>query len=352
MTFQSGHARLGQIERIKLKLTKDNMELEKIGFYTLSDERAMNASPTSQMKRCEMIINEACNFKCEYCKGLGKEVFGQKTRKELSIEEIKRNIDMWCEGQPLENIRFSGGEPTLHKGIVEAVAYAKSKGIKRIAISTNGSSKKELYQRLLDAGCNDFSISLDSADAGTGDLMAGNIKGAWNKVVENIKWLSKATYVTTGVVLNPDNISKFIDIVTFADKLGVSDIRVIPSAQWNQPLKELAVIDQAILDRHPILKYRVGRFIEGERIRGLQDHDVKSCPLVLDDSVIAGKYHYPCVIYMREQGQPIGLVGIGMRLQRVDWFNKTNTHELPICKNNCLDVCVDYNTKAMTNLNL
>lgn len=326
------------------------MKLENIGFYTLSDERAENTSETSQMKRCEMIINDYCNFKCPYCRGLADRVFDDRKRKELTLEEIKRNIDLWCDNEPLENIRFSGGEPTYHRNIVEVVAYAKEKGIKRIAISTNGSNKPEMYRKLLDAGCNDFSISLDACDALTGDVMAGGIIGSWKKVVENIKWISKETYVTVGVVLEPGNVGKFIDIVNFADALGVADIRVIPSAQWDEPLDELTEIAEDVKDRHPILKYRVNNFIAGKRIRGLSEGDAKSCPLVLDDSVIAGQDHYPCVIYMREQGQPIGVVSESMRAERVEWFNTVNPHDDEICKRNCLDVCVDYNRKAAQGL--
>lgn len=326
------------------------MKLEDIGFYTLSNKRAENTCYNSQMKRCEMIINEYCNFKCPYCKGLAKQVFSDRKRKELTVEEIKRNIDLWCDNGALENIRFSGGEPTYHKGIVEIVEYAKEKGIKRIAISTNGSNKRELYQELINAGCNDFSISLDASDPITGDFMAGDIKGSWNKVVENIEWISKQTYVTVGVVLELGNISNFIDIVNYASSLGVADIRVIPSAQWDQPLTELSNISKDILDKHPILKYRVNNFIVGKRIRGLTDSSTNRCPLVLDDSVIAGQDHFPCVIYMREQGQPIGIVSDYMRAERLQWYSTTDTKNDVICNNNCLDVCVDYNNKAQEHL--
>lgn len=145
-------------------------DLKQIGFYTLSDERVKNASETSRMMRCELIITEYCNFKCPYCRGLKPEVFGGRTLKQLSIEEIKKAIDFWCEGdKPLYAIRFSGGEPTLHKNIREAVAYAKQKGIERIAISSNGSNSPELYKELVELGCNDFSISLDACCSLVGD---------------------------------------------------------------------------------------------------------------------------------------------------------------------------------------
>lgn len=322
------------------------MKLEQIGFYSLSDKRAQEVSDASQMKRCEMIITEYCNFKCPYCRGLDAAIYGERKRKELSISEIKNNIDLWCEKEPLENIRFSGGEPTLHKDIIEAVRYAKSKGIKRIAISSNGSSNMKLYQDLIKAGCNDFSISLDACCSEDGDKMSGGITGSWGKVIKNIEQISKLTYVTVGVVLNQDNIDKTIETVRFAHKLGVSDIRIITAAQYNKPIPRLYEIEKNILEAHPILKYRVNHFSEGKNVRGIQSSDCSKCYIVLDDSVIAGDYHYPCVIYMREQGQAIGKVGKDMRKARFAWHKKHNTHNDPICQSNCLDVCIDHNNKC------
>ena len=105
----------------------------------------------------------------------------------------------------------------------------------------------------------------------------------------------------------------------------------------NNSKKGLNIKDE-ILDRHPILKYRVNKFMKGEKIRGILPNKPKKCHLVLDDSVVAGEYHYPCVIYMREQGSPIGKVNLNMRRERLDWRNRTNVHKDPICKKNCLDV--------------
>lgn len=320
-------------------------DLKEIGFYTLSDERVENTSETSQMKRCEMIITEYCNFSCPYCRGLKDEIYGDRKIKELSFDEIKRNIDYWCENEPLENIRFSGGEPTLHKNIVDIVEYAKSKGIKRIAISTNGSNKIELYERLITAGVNDFSISLDACCAEDGDKMAGDKKGSWEIVVKNIELISKLTYVTVGVVLTPENIDKTIETIRFADKLGVADIRIISAAQYNGPIPRLYEVEDEIKERHPILKYRINHFAEGVNVRGMLETDSPKCAIILDDSVIAGDVHFSCVIAMREGAKPIGKVGPNMRQERIEWFKKHNSLKDPICKKNCLDVCISHNNR-------
>ena len=318
-------------------------KLDDIGFYSMYEERAKNSSIASQMKRCEMIITEYCNFSCSYCRSLDPIIYGDRKIKQLALSEIKTNIDYWCGGQPLENIRFSGGEPTLHKDIREIIAYAKSKGIKRIAISTNGYSKLELYKELVTLGVNDFSISLDGCCSETVDGMAGGVKGAFEVISENIRELSKLTYVTVGVVLTPENIQHTIDTIRFADSLGVSDIRIISAAQWNKPIEALGQIDQNLLDEYPILSYRADNFAKGITVRGMDAGDAKFCALVLDDSVIAGEYHFPCVIYMRERGLPIGKVGPNMRQERFEWAKSHDCTQDPICKASCLDVCRQHN---------
>jgi MoaA/NifB/PqqE/SkfB family radical SAM enzyme len=321
-------------------------KLDNIGFYTMQEHRVRNVSMSSPMKRCEMILLEACNFRCPYCRGLAPYIYGERSKKTLTLDEVKRNIDHWCaspEG-PLENIRFSGGEPTLHPNIKEIVAYAKAKGVKRIAISSNGSAKLSLYKELVELGTNDFSISLDGCCADTIEKMSGGVK-CFDTIAENIRELSKLTYVTVGVVLNPENIDHTIDVVKFADSLGVSDIRLISAAQWNEPIEALSKIDPELLAKYPIMRYRAKNFREGLGVRGIADTDSGYCGLAWDDSVIAGDYHFPCVIYMREQGKPIGRVGPSMRQERKEWAENHNCHNDPVCKANCLDTCVDYNNK-------
>lgn len=309
------------------------MRLEEIGFYTLSDERAKNSSVSSQLKRCELILTGKCNFKCPYCRSVGG--------KDIPLSDAKNIVSLWVKDN-LQSIRFSGGEPTLYKGLEELVSLAKEGGVQNIAISSNGSAPLEKYKKLVELGVTDFSISLDACCAEDANMMAGR-NGYFQTIIDNIRELSKICYVTVGVVLTELNSPKIADIIKYADSLGVSDIRIIPAAQEGQTLPE--VNPGELNGLHPILKYRLKNINSNIPVRGLSDKDANKCGLVLDDMAVMGDHHYPCIIYMREGGSPIGKIGVNMRKEREDWYLNHNTHTDPICSKNCLDVCKDYNNK-------
>ena len=175
---------------------------------------------------------------------------------------------------------------------------------------------------------------------------------SWDKVVENIRSISQLVYVSIGMVFTSKNFDTCVEDVLFVDSLGVSDIRVIPSAQYNKALFKLRELPPEVLEKYPILKYRVNHIRNGVPVRGLQPEDSTKCPLVLDDMAIAGNWHFPCIIYLREGGEAIGDVNPFMREQRKDWYTKHNTHADRICSSNCLDVCRDYNNKVERDIKL
>jgi molybdenum cofactor biosynthesis enzyme MoaA len=311
------------------------MKLEEIGFYTLSDKRAATANETTPLQRCELLLTDRCNFNCPYCRKTGIS--------DLGFEQAKRTVQLWLD-QGVRNLRFSGGEPTLWPRLVDLVKFANKPFVKHIAISTNGSAKTELYYELIEAGINDFSISLDACCASTAQKMSGGLP-IFDVVINNIEKLAKKTYVTLGVVLTPANLEEVYNIVELALDLGVSDVRLISAAQWDGELN--IKVPQEAMDKFPILRYRINNFNSGRNVRGIQDTDCNKCPLIRDDIAAMNGKHYPCIIYLREGGELIGDIGMNMRAERTAWYNKTNTHCDPICRQNCLDVCIDYNNKAM-----
>ena len=311
-------------------------KLENIGFYTLSDERARATSSSSPLMRCELLVTEACNFKCPYCRGL-KDLKGH-----MPFDKAMATVNLWIE-QGLQNVRFSGGEPTLYPYLNDLVRRCRDAKVNHIAISSNGSADRKVYERLLEDGANDFSISLDACCSSFADKMAGRECG-FIRLTDNIRFLSSRVYTTVGVVLTEDNISEVPAIIKFADSLGVHYIRVIPAAQFGMFLPSSVMLG---MDKHRILAYRANNLNNGRGVRGLGAEDTGRCSLVLDDMAVVGDFHYPCIIYLREGGAPIGKVGPNMRGERAEWSQSHDCHDDPICRGNCLDVCVDYNNKVM-----
>jgi len=252
---------------------------------------------------------------------------------------------MWLRDD-LRHVRFSGGEPTFWPWLADSIAYCKKQGVIRAAVSTNGSSNRRLYEQLLLAGADDFSVSLDACCAQHGDAIARTESSAWEIIVRNIRFLAARSYVTVGVVITEQNVAQAAEIVKFAHDLGVADIRLVSAAQYNELIPGLAAIPEDVLDCHPILKYRIRHFLAGRNVRGIEEYDTHRCYLVMDDSAIAGNSHFPCIIYLREGGRPIGQVGDNMRHERLSWSQSTDIYADPICRKNCLDVCVDFNNRC------
>jgi hypothetical protein len=165
----------------------------------------------------------------------------------------------------------------------------------------------------------------------------------FEQVVKNIRLLASLTYTTVGIVLTEQNANRLANILEFANSLGVADIRAIPAAQFTAQLAEAKVSYDT--KAFPILNYRLRRARAGKLVRGLSEGDVRSCPLVLDDMAVCGDQHYPCIIYLREGGNPIGSVSAGIRKERHRWFERHDAYADPICSKQCLDVCADYNER-------
>ena len=312
------------------------MRLEEIGFYTFTDERARQTSGTSPLWRGEILLTSRCNFNCTYCQGLN-------AAGDIPEEIAKYCIEQWL-ADGLKNIRFSGGEPTLYPALNHLVRISREGGVERIGISTNGSRSLSLYEKLVNGGADDFAISLDASEPVLADKMAG-VPNQWERVIENIQELAKMTHVSVSIVLTEANLARAEELIRYVHGLNVADIRIATSSQFNQMIDHLD-IDAELLEKYPILKYRVNNFNLGRNMRGIQADDCHRCHLVKDDSVVVGNWHYPCGSYVREGGKPIGALGPDMRQERLEWSMSHDTFKDEICRRNCADMYIDFNNRV------
>ena len=106
-------------------------------------------------------VTDRCNLRCTYCMPeTGIELLDHKDI--LSFEEIKQIIKTAVK-LGIDKIRLTGGEPLIRKDIVRLVSMiANIKGIKDLAMSTNGILLEQFAQPLVKAGLQRINISLDT----------------------------------------------------------------------------------------------------------------------------------------------------------------------------------------------
>jgi MoaA/NifB/PqqE/SkfB family radical SAM enzyme len=318
------------------------MKLEDIGFDTLSEERIKNLSLVSPISNCEIVLTSACNAHCDNhpCIGISNLYRGNLQRSDA------RQLVLKCAEREVKNLKFTGGEPTLwNSSLVDLVKVAKDQGIPKISLSTNGYASLPQYMELFEAGVDNFSISLNNCSKTL------EITKTPKKIINVIKGLTQVTNVSVGILLTKANIKTFSETISFIDSLNVSDIRVTPTAMWNdiEEFKKIK-IEKSFLDKYPFLNYRITNFNKGRNIRGLRRRDTKKCWLMLDDVFIMNCLHYPCFIWAREGGPSLGHFfdnsSLVFRKQRLTYLNSFSTHFRKICRENCLDFCIDYNNRA------
>lgn len=109
-------------------------------------------------------LTDRCNLRCIYCMPeCGVESAARSSI--LSLEEVSRVIGI-AATLGIKHIRFTGGEPTVRKGLVGLVERtAQTPGIESVALTTNAILLPGMAADLKAAGLSRVNVSLDTLDA-------------------------------------------------------------------------------------------------------------------------------------------------------------------------------------------
>lgn len=110
-------------------------------------------------------VDEVCNYRCVYCLPDGyKESAAAAAAPPLTVAEIGRLVAAFAE-MGFWKVRLTGGEPTTRRDIVEIVERCASvRGVRRLALSTNGFRLAPIAHSLAQAGLHAVNVSVDSLD--------------------------------------------------------------------------------------------------------------------------------------------------------------------------------------------
>jgi GTP 3',8-cyclase len=129
----------------------------------LAREGVLKDSYGRAIRDLRVSLTDRCNFRCFYCLPHGEPPIAPKEQM-LSYEEIEYACDIFV-SLGIEKIRLTGGEPMMRRDIetiIQKLANLKSKGLRDLALTTNGYFLPDRARGLKDAGLDRITISLDS----------------------------------------------------------------------------------------------------------------------------------------------------------------------------------------------
>ena len=124
------------------------MALDKRDLYRLP--WSMNDNPIAWLE-----VTDICNIHCEGC-------YRQHLTGHKPLEQMKEEVDFFCQWRNPDNFSLAGGEPLIHPEILDLVAYIASKGIKPVILTNAKALTPELLKELKAAGVAGFTIHIDS----------------------------------------------------------------------------------------------------------------------------------------------------------------------------------------------
>jgi GTP 3',8-cyclase len=113
-------------------------------------------------------LTDRCNLRCSYCMPEEGLDWIEDSRL-LSDDEVIRLITVAVQRLGVEEVRFTGGEPLLRKGLERIVAATTALrthtgGIPQTALTTNGLGLERRAAKLAAAGLHRINVSLDTLD--------------------------------------------------------------------------------------------------------------------------------------------------------------------------------------------
>jgi MoaA/NifB/PqqE/SkfB family radical SAM enzyme len=316
------------------------------------------------LHRMTVFATYACNLSCEYCKTIHLDP--DSRAEPFSLDTFSLWLDSMGE-TPIRHIHFTGGEAGLVRGLPQMLRLARQRGVTFLSMTTNGTLPAETYRDLVESGLDETRVSVDARDPQTGELLTGR-KQAWDRSVATIRFLvslrdaGAPLFVIANTVVSERNRRDIDEIVQFLLGLGVDDLKLITVVQQKQHLgnfPEAEFVTRRIredLARYPdtalpLLRRKLETIFDPEAI-GLAQVPPEPkwrCYIPLSERTVDSQYYYPCSVYRREGGAPLGQIGEPLEVQQrktAEFVSKGDCLNDPICREYCLHCTRNFNIAA------
>lgn len=123
-------------------------------------------------------------------------------------------------------IHFTGGEPTLHPGIVELIAHTRALDLYSNLITSGVGLRKEKLVAAVEAGLDHLQLSIQDSDPQGSDLICG-LKGSLPRKLEVATWCRDLNVsFTLNAVVHRHNLERINDMITLALDMGADRLEI------------------------------------------------------------------------------------------------------------------------------
>jgi pyruvate-formate lyase-activating enzyme len=336
----------------------------------LDAPEAVNAA--TPLHRVTVFLTYRCNLSCRYCKTVARgpaDLLARPEKREsYDLAAFARLLDAH-RGTPVRHVHFTGGEASLVQGLPAMIRAARARGVERLSLTTNGTLPPRRYLDLVDAGLDELRLSLDVADARGGDELAGQ-PGAWAAAVRTLAALGAARaqgapfFLVVNTVAQRASWRRLAETVRFLLRFSPDDVKLITEVDHRvglgtsldapEVLAELEVLVSALPPGAlPLLRRKLATVFAPDAI-GLESLRAPAgrawrCHVPLTERTVDARFYYPCSVYVREGGPPLGPVGDPAHVQRqrsAAFVRDADCLSDPICRRYCLHCTRTFNVRA------
>lgn len=328
--------------------------------------------PATPLHRLTVFLTFRCNLACSYCKTVPRSAAARAARPQarwtFDLPAFQRLLAAH-EGTPIRHVHFTGGEASLVRSLPAMIEHARSRGVEHLSLTTNGTLPPERYLEMVDAGLDEVRVSLDAADPVRGDALTGRA-GSWNAAVQTLEALAYNRraggrfFLIVNTVVGRANRHLLPRTVRFLLGFSPDDLKLITEVDGRDGLggfPEAAVVRtelDALLAAYPpgalpLLRRKLRTVFAPDAI-GLESERRPArrpwrCFIPLTERTVDARFYYPCSVYLREGGAPMGALSDPADVQRarsIAFVREADCLSDPICRRYCLHCTRSFNVRA------
>jgi pyruvate-formate lyase-activating enzyme len=334
--------------------------------------RPEEASAATPLHRVTVFLTYRCNLACPYCKtiprGAADLVAAPQKRLAHDLASFTRLLDGWS-GTPLRHLHFTGGEPLLCADLPAMLSLARRRGVEHLSVTSNGTLPPPRALALVEAGLDELRLSIDADDAAAGAALTGR-EAAWSASLATLRAVAAArragvgTFLVINTVVTRANRERLPSLVRFLLGFGPDDLKLITDVDDRLELGRFPAaarvrgeLDALLAARPPgalpLLRRKLETVFDPEAI-GLDGPAPPGaapwrCLIPLTERTVDAVAYYPCSVYLREGGRPLGPLGDGAAAQRAAsarFVRDSDCRTDPLCRRFCLTCTRRFNDRA------